>query len=256
MWNQEDPKSPEDPEEEESSDDLECESLTSGEIREIQKQDAARLKKSPLNKRKAPAAKEPVVIKQKSPPPLEGLDRRFQVIAHALKDIREREREREGLIRALCRRLGTVQPEGLLEAVYDLLLQKKVDELEAKNAFLLEKASKTGAELKEVKEDHKKVLDKLNVALTFNQKLEAYVGNTGDVINKARLFDANLAKNPVKAGKVIPVLVDFAEKMEDSRSSRLDPFQVSKALRRSQFHHLSFLTSLELHMANFRSCSL
>ena len=90
-----------------------------------------------------------------------------------------------------------------------------MDELEAKNVFLLEKASKTGAKLKEVKEDHKKALDKLNVALAFNQKLEAYVGHTGDVVNKARLFDTNLAKNPVSAGKVIPVLVDFAEKMEE-----------------------------------------
>ena len=90
-----------------------------------------------------------------------------------------------------------------------------MDELEAKNAFLLENANKTGAELKEEKEEHKKALDKLNVALTFNQKLETYVGNTGDVINKAKLFDANLAKNLVTAGKVIPVLVDFAEKMEE-----------------------------------------
>ena len=125
------------------------------------------MKKSPLNKRKAPAAKEPV-NKQKSPPPLEGPDRSFQVITHALKDIQEREREREGLIRALCRRLGNVQPEGLLEVVNDLPSQSKVNELEAKNAFLLEKASKTSAELKEVKEDHKKALDKLNIALTFN----------------------------------------------------------------------------------------
>ena len=93
--------------------------------------------------------------------------------------------------------------------------QKKVDELEAKNAFLLEKANKTGAELKEEKKEHKKALDKLNVALAFNQKLETYVGNIGDVINKAKLFDANLAKNPVTAGKVILVLVDFAEKMEE-----------------------------------------
>ena len=211
---EEDPEDPEDPEEAESSDDSECESLTSGEIREIQKQEAAQLKKSPLNKRKALAAKEPVV-KRKSPPPLEGPDRSFQVIAHALKDIREREREREDLIRALCRRLGNVQPEGLLEVVDDLPTQRKVDKLEAKTAFLLEKASKTSAELKEVKEDHKKALDKLNVALAFNQKLEAYVGHTGDVVNKARLFDTNLAKNPVTAGKVIPVLVDFAEKMEE-----------------------------------------
>ena len=201
-------------EEAESSDDLECESLTSGEIREIQKQEAAQLKKSPLSKRNPPAAKEPVT-KQKSPPPLEGPDRSFQVIDHTLKDIREREREREGLIRALCRRLGNIQSEGLLEAVDDLPTQKKVDELKAKTAFLLEKASKSNVELKEVKEHHKKALDKLNVALAFNEKLEAYVCHTGDVVNKARLFDANLAKNPVTARKVIPVLVDFAENMEE-----------------------------------------
>ena len=59
------------------------------------------------------------------------------------------------------------------------------------------------------------MLDKLNLSLAFNQKLETYVGHTGDVVNKAKLFDANLAKNLVTAGKVIPVLVDFAEKMEE-----------------------------------------
>ena len=35
------------------------------------------------------------------------------------------------------------------------------------------------------------------------------------MVNKARLFDANLAKNLVSAGKIIPVLVDFVEKMEE-----------------------------------------
>ena len=59
------------------------------------------------------------------------------------------------------------------------------------------------------------MLDKLNLSLAFNQKLEIYVGHTGDVVNKAKLFEANLAKNPVTAGKVIPVLVDFAKKMEE-----------------------------------------
>ena len=213
---EEDLESPANPDEEESSDHSECESLSSGEIRVIQKQDAARLKKLPLNKRKQPpAAKEPVANKRKSPPPLEGPDRSYQVIAHAMKDIRERERKQRGLIQALCARLGNVQLDGLLEAVDDLPSQRKVDKLEAKNAFLLEKANKTGAELKEEKEEHKKALDKLNLALAFNQKLETYVGNTGDVINKVKLFDANLAKNLVTAGKVILVLVDFAEKMEE-----------------------------------------
>ena len=134
---------------------------------------------------------------------------------HTLKEIREREHAQEALIRALCKRLGNVQPEGLLEVVDSLPTQKKVDEFEAKTTFLLEKANKASAELKKVKEDHHKALDKLNVAVAFNQKLEAYVGHTGDVMNKARLFDANLAKNPVSAGKIIPILVDFAEKMEE-----------------------------------------
>ena len=166
---EEDPESPKDLEEEESSDDSECESLTSGEIREIQKQDAARLKKLPLNKRKQPpAAKEPVANKWNSPPPLDGPERSYQIIAHACKEIRERERDEEALIRALCKRLGNVQLDELLEEVDDLPSQKKVDELEAKNAFLLEKANKTGAELKEEKEEHKKALDKLNIALAFN----------------------------------------------------------------------------------------
>ena len=113
-------KDPKDPEEAEDLDDSECESLSSGEIREIQKQDAARLKKSPLNKRKPPAAKEPVA-KQKTPTPLEGPDRSYQVIAHALKDIREKEHEREAVvIQTLCKRLRNVQPEGLLEVINDL----------------------------------------------------------------------------------------------------------------------------------------
>ena len=34
-------------------------------------------------------------------------------------------------------------------------------------------------------------------------------------MNKAQLFDANLAQHPVTAKKIIPVLVDFADKMEE-----------------------------------------
>ena len=75
---EEDPESPANLDEEDSSDNSECESLSSGEIREIQKQDAARLKKSLLNKRKQPPApKEPVANKRKSLPPLEGSDRSY-----------------------------------------------------------------------------------------------------------------------------------------------------------------------------------
>ena len=135
---EEDLDSPANLDEEESSDDLdECESLTPSEIREIQKQEAARLKKSPINKRtQPPAPKESVANKWKSLAPLEGPDQSYQVIAHVLKEIREREREQQGLIRALCGKLGNIQPDELLAAIDHLPSQKRLEELEAKTTFL------------------------------------------------------------------------------------------------------------------------
>ena len=72
---EDDPASPVNPDEEESSDDSECESLTPSDIREIQKQDVARLKKSLINKRKQPPApKDPVSSKRKSPAPVDAVE--------------------------------------------------------------------------------------------------------------------------------------------------------------------------------------
>ena len=134
----EDPASPANPDEEESSDDSdECESLTPSEIREIQKQEAARLKKSPMNKRKQPpASKDPVSSKRKSPAPVDAAERSYQTIATACKEIRAREREREALIQEVCKRLGNVRPDGLVEAIDHLPSQKRMEELEAKISFL------------------------------------------------------------------------------------------------------------------------
>ena len=78
------------------------------------------------------------------------------MIAHAMKEIREREREQQKLIRAMCARLGEVQLDGLLEAIDDLPSQKKIDELEAKNTFLHKKSKKVSEELKEEKEAHQR----------------------------------------------------------------------------------------------------
>ena len=191
---EDDLESPANPDEEENSDDSECESLTPSEIWEVQKQEATRLKKSPMNKRKQPPApKDPVSNKRKSPPPVDAAQRSYQTIATACREIRAREREREALIQEVGKRLGNVHPNGLLEAIDDLLSQKKLDKLEAKSTFFHEKAKKVSNELKEEKEAHWKALDKLNLSLTFNQKLETYVEHTGDVVNKTQLFDANLA---------------------------------------------------------------
>ena len=134
----EDSTSPANLDEEESSDDLdECESLTPSEIREIQKQEAARLKKSPMNKRKQPPApKDPVSSKRKSPAPVDAAEQSYQTIATACREIRTREREREALIQEVCKRLGNVRPDGLVEAINQLPFQKRMEELEAKISFL------------------------------------------------------------------------------------------------------------------------
>ena len=58
----------EDTEEAEDLEDSDRKSLSSREIREIQKQEFARMKKSPWNKRGSPTAKKPVV-KRKTPTP-------------------------------------------------------------------------------------------------------------------------------------------------------------------------------------------
>ena len=79
---------------------------------------------------------------------------------------------------------------------------------------MLGKENKLKGELDDQKKQNQEAIDRLNLALLFNQKLEEYVGNPSDVLNKARLFD-NMAKNPVSAVKVIPILVDFVEKIEE-----------------------------------------
>ena len=90
-----------------------------------------------------------------------------------------------------------------------------MDELETKNNFLLLKANKLKNELHEQKVENQTAINKVNASLFLNQKLEEYVSHPGDVLNKAQLFDNNLATNPVSAAKVIPILVDFAAKMEE-----------------------------------------
>ena len=59
------------------------------------------------------------------------------------------------------------------------------------------------------------VVNKLNDSMDVIQKIEDYIQEPVDVFNKVKLFDVGLAKNPISAAKVIPILVNFNQKMED-----------------------------------------
>ena len=172
------------------------------------------MKKSLRNKRGSPAAKNSVE-RRKTPTLLEGAEQNYQAIANNLKEIRDREHAQGELIRAQCKKLGNIKLKELEVVINSMPTQKRMNELEAKNNFLLEKANKLRANLKETRKDHHKAVDKLNTTLQFNQKFEEYVGHPGDVVNKVRLFDENLTRNLVSVRKVIPILVDFAKKMEE-----------------------------------------
>ena len=56
---------------------------------------------------------------------------------------------------------------------------------------------------------------KLGKSLELVRKIEGVVQQPADLLNKAKLFNAGLAKNPVTTAKVIPVLVDFNQKMDE-----------------------------------------
>ena len=56
---------------------------------------------------------------------------------------------------------------------------------------------------------------KLGKSLELVRKIEGVAQQPADILNKAKLFDEGLAKNPVTAAKVkFPVLVDFNQKMD------------------------------------------
>ena len=69
-------------------------------------------------------------------------------------------------------------------AIEHLPSQKRMEELEAKVSFLQEKSKKASEELKEEKELHRKAVDKLNLSLAFNQKLETVSPEIGYVYSK------------------------------------------------------------------------
>ena len=146
---------------------------------------------------------------------MESMEPSYQAIIDHIKKIWAREIIQGEIIRATCKKLTKCKPEDLVVAIDSLPTWKKVGELEAKNNFLLMKANKLKNELNKEKVENQTAIDKLNASLLLNQKLEEYVSHSSDVLNKARLFDNNLATNPVSAAKVIPILIDFAAKMEE-----------------------------------------
>ena len=85
-------------------------------------------------------------------------------------------------------------------------------------------------------------VNKLNNSLDLVRKIEGYIQLPMDVLNKARLFDEGFGENLVIAAKVIPILVDFNQKMEEILLDMKDLFERLEAQQLVPLDQLSTLS--------------
>ena len=103
--------------------------------------------------------------------------------------------------------------------------------------------------LKEELEDEKKansvVATKLGKNLELVRKMEGVAQQPADILNKAKLFDEGLVKNLVTATKVIPVLVDFNQMMDEillDMKALFEDLEVDGLVRLDQVPNISINT--------------
>ena len=99
---------------------------------------------------------------------MESIEPSYQAVIDHMKKIRAREIVQGEIIRAACKKLGKCRPKDLVAAIHSLPTRKKVEELEAKNNFLLAKANKFKGKLDEQKKNNQSTLNKVNATLLFN----------------------------------------------------------------------------------------
>ena len=113
---------------------------------------------------------------------------------------------------------AVVRAEGedtLVKMLKELPQRQAVFDLESMNAKLKEEVKRLKDKLKDERKANSVAATKLGESLELVQKMEEVVQQPADILNKAKLFYEGLAKNPIIATKVILVLVDFNQKMDE-----------------------------------------
>ena len=139
----------------------------------------------------------------------------FSEIADSLNKIREQCGRTRKVVRAACAMVRAEREDTLIETLEGLPQKQTVTDLKAKNHKLKEKVKKLKEELKDKRKANATATTKLSKSLELVRKMEGVVQQSAEILNKAKLFDEGLAKNPIIAAKVNPVLVDFNQKMEE-----------------------------------------
>ena len=132
----------------------------------------------------------------------------FSVLSNSLNEIREHCGWIRKVVRGAYALVGAEGEDTLIETLEGLPQKQNVNNLREKNYKLKE-------ELADEKKANSVGIAKLVESLELVKKMEGVAQQPTEILNKAKLFDKGLAKNPVTAAKVIPVLVDFNQKMEE-----------------------------------------
>ena len=119
------------------------------------------------------------------------------------------------MVHAACALVGAEGEDTLIEMLEGLPQKQIVIDLKEKNHKLKEEVKKLKEELADEKKANSMAATKLGKSLELVMKIEEMAQQPAKILNKARFFDVSLAKNSVTATKVISVLVDFNQKMEE-----------------------------------------
>ena len=141
--------------------------------------------------------------------------------------------DQSNLIWAMLVKVRADDLNALLEKLEDLPRQETIIELQTKVEGLQERVTQLKHKLQIEKADNQLAVKKMNNSLKVIKKIEDYIWHQADVLSKARVFDEVLAKNLASAVKVILILVDFNQKIEellDDMRSLFDRLNAQQAL--------------------------
>lgn len=115
-------------------------------------------------------------------------------------------------MRGTCRLLNDCQPGHIIRELEKLVQQPKVAKLEEDNAKLKAEVANLANEVASKSKEIRCLNTKSKESL---DRIQNYIGNLGDIFNKARLFKNELKSDRhIPPPKVVAIFVEFNRRME------------------------------------------
>ncbi len=139
-------------------------------------------------------------------------DNPFKRIREELDQLQSQYSRLEFVTRKACELLGDCRPKHLATEIGKLQKESKGGKFEEQNRILTEQV---GTLTKELAGKQEEVQTLRGEAQTRLARIEGYISHSGDIVNKAKLFDVEVRSDGrLSAPKMVAVLVDFSRKMD------------------------------------------